>query len=170
MHRQARQFVRELKRRKPEHFNNVRVSEVGSLNINGSCRDMFNAVSYVGYDISEGEGVDYVGRFTEHPIMECDVCFSTEALEHDSMWAKTFEQMYDSVCENGLVFFTCATTGRGEHGTHDNNPESSPETNDYYMNLTERDFYDRFDLDEMFADYEFEVNEQSHDLYFWGIK
>jgi hypothetical protein len=67
------------------------------------------------------------------------------------------------------VFFTCASTGRAEHGTHDSLPDESPVTNDYYRNLTEQDFRDVFDLPMMFADFGFEFNAESCDLYFYGV-
>jgi hypothetical protein len=40
---------------------------------------------------------------------------------------------------------------------------------DYYRNLTEADFVAEFDLDEMFGEWSFEVNEDSCDLYFVGF-
>ena len=169
MHRQARQFVESVKSKLPQYFKDSRVLEVGSLNINGSCRDMFTDCEYVGVDITEGEGVDIVGRFEAQMVDPYfDVVYSTEALEHDQYWLVTFYDMWWRC--NGLIFFTCATTGRREHGTHDHSPDSSPGTNDYYMNLTEQDFRDSWlTLDEMFSEFEFSTNEQSHDLYFWGI-
>jgi len=36
------------------------VLEVGSLNINGTVRDFFDAEEYIGIDIGEGPGVDVV--------------------------------------------------------------------------------------------------------------
>jgi len=169
MHKQARAFVESLKRDKPEHFKDKIVLEIGSLNINGSCRDMFENCGYTGVDLTEGEGVDIVGHAADLILLGSDTTYSTEALEHDERWQETFKNMYSATRSNGLVFFTCATTGRKEHGTHDHSPESSPGTNDYYRNLTERDFRESFALDAMFSDYEFSTNEVSHDLYFWGI-
>jgi hypothetical protein len=48
-------------------------------------------------------------------------------------------------------------------------PDESPVTNDYYQNLTEQDFRDVFDLPTMFADFGFEFNAESCDLYFYGV-
>ena len=42
--------------------------------------------------------------------------------------------------------------------------------NDYYKNLTEKDIRDCADFDEAFSDYEFSIDSNHHDLYFWGIK
>jgi hypothetical protein len=68
-----------------------------------------------------------------------------------------------------LVFFSCATTGRAEHGTRSSNPQDAPFCGDYYANITEQDVKSNCDLTS-FLEYSFEVNEQAHDLYFWGVK
>ena len=42
--------------------------------------------------------------------------------------------------------------------------------NEYYKNLTEEDIRECVDMDKVFADCYFEVEEDHFDLYFWGIK
>ena len=73
----------------------------------------------------------------------------------------------------GLVLMSCATTGCREHRTTRSAPESSPFTVahgwNYYRNLTEADFEDRFDLGQWFSDRAFIVSAESFDLYFVGI-
>ena len=71
-----------------------------------------------------------------------------------------------------FVIFTCASTGRPEHGTTRTTPQNSPFTLkwDYYYNLTKEDFMEALDLDDMFKTYEFSYNPSSCDLYFWGVK
>ena len=68
-----------------------------------------------------------------------------------------------------LVFFSCATTGRAEHGTRRTTPHDAPFCGDYYRNLTEEDVRSECDLT-AFKQYEFSTNESACDLYFWGIK
>ena len=41
---------------------------------------------------------------------------------------------------------------------------------DYYKNITEDDVREAIDVDDIFSSYEFEVEENHCDLYFWGIK
>jgi hypothetical protein len=65
----------------------------------------------------------------------------------------------------GLVFFTCATTGRPEHGTRRTTPGDAPYCTDYYKNLVAEDFSN---LVEDFKHYEFSTYKQ--DLRFYGIK
>ena len=76
---------------------------------------------------------------------------------------------------------TCASKGRAEHGTkrsdfydtviHKYDVNSSPGTNDeYYKNLTKKDFYRNFNISEIFENYFFFYNIHSFDLYFVGQK
>jgi SAM-dependent methyltransferase len=99
---------------------------------------------------------------------------SAECFEHNPYWQATFENMVRVCHPGGLVIMTCATQGRPEHGTARTTPSDSPLTVaqgwDYYQNLAEQDFRRAFDLDAMFDSYEFEVDDQHHDLYFHGRK
>jgi hypothetical protein len=42
--------------------------------------------------------------------------------------------------------------------------------NDYYRNLTEEDIRKSINFDDAFSEYNFSVEENHFDLYFWGIK
>lgn len=164
-------FVELAKKRFPQLFERTRVIEVGSLDINGSVRELFvNPAKYIGCDLVEGRGVDLVCRGHElpYPDQSFDVAISCEALEHDKNWEATFQKMWSLTREGGIVVFTCATEGRSTHGTSDFYPNDSPATNDYYRNLTTGDFKKVFDLGSMFSEYEFYPS--GTDLYFWGIK
>lgn len=182
-HPEQQQFVENLKTDRPEFFKNKKVLEVGSLDINGSIRSLFEKCDYLGIDVGEGKGVDVVcqGQDLDHPDGTYDVASSTECFEHNPYWAETFANMTRMTKPGGLVFFTCATHGRHTHGTRKSHRECSPltvhlgeneckEYDNYYRNLAEEDFESEFDLTEMFSYYEFSVNKTSCDLYFWGIK
>lgn len=175
-HAQQREYIRKLKRIHKRFFSNKRVLEVGSLNINGSLRDFFNCTDYTGIDVGDGDGVDLVcqGQDFNAPDESYDVVCSAECFEHNPYWFETFENMVRLCKKGGFVFFTCATEGRPEHGTTKTSPESSPLSIqigwEYYKNLTIKDFTDRFDFDKHFLEYSFSINNESYDLYFWGIK
>jgi tetratricopeptide (TPR) repeat protein len=72
---------------------------------------------------------------------------------------------------NGLVAFTCATTGRPEHGTKNTSPHSSiasqKVSSNYYKNLVKEDFT-KLNLDKFFSSYSFYSNMFTNDLYFIG--
>lgn len=171
-HPEQRVFFEQTKERFPQYFKDVYVLEVGSLNINGTVRDFFDAAHYLGVDVAEGQGVDLVsaGQDLKFPDNWFDVAVSAECFEHNPQWLETFINMHRMASK--FVIFTCASEGRPEHGTSRTTPEDSPFTLewDYYRNLTEQDFRNSLNFDSMFQRYEFSVNEHSHDLYFWGIK
>ena len=171
-HPEQMRFVASLTRTFPWHFRNTNVVEVGSLDINGSVRQFFyEPTLYIGCDVGPGPGVDLVCPGHELPFSnKFDVAISCECFEHDKHWQKTFAKMVEMVKPNGLVIFSCATTGRPEHGTTKSSPQDAPYTNDYYKNLTKEDFEAAFDLKKLFLKHEFSVNEGSKDLYFWGQK
>jgi SAM-dependent methyltransferase len=163
------QFVASLKERFPDYFIRKDVLEIGSLNINGSIREFFHQCVYVGVDIGPGKDVDLVGRGKNlaYHDKSFDVVASCECFEHNPEWAATFNNM--ARMASGLVFFSCATTGRPEHGTPRTSPQDAPYCGEFYKNITEQDIRASCDLSP-FKEYEFSVNEQAHDLYFWGIK
>jgi hypothetical protein len=73
--------------------------------------------------------------------------------------------------------FSCASTGRAEHGTLTSKPEDAPllsevdmEWANYYKNLTKEDILKVFNPEFVFKEYLFEYNPVSCDLYFYGIK
>ena len=162
------EFVSFVREKLPQYFQHKRVLEVGSLDLNCSIRQFFKECAYLGVDLGIGPGVDLVAKGEElvFPDNSFDVVASCECFEHNPEWVKTFNNMTRMGC--GLVFFSCATTGRAEHGTRKTNPQDAPFCRDYYRNLTEQDFKDNCDMSK-FVEYQFGVNEIAHDLYFYGV-
>lgn len=161
-------YVRLLQTNFPRYFKNKKVLEIGSLNINGTIRIYFYDCEYIGVDLGPGCDVEVIGSGHEldYPDNSFDVIASCECFEHNKYWLETFNNMIRMAKE--FVFFSCATTGRPEHGTTRTTPKDAPFTNDYYRNLTEKDFTDNVDMS-VFSEYEFTTNDQSHDLYFYGV-
>jgi SAM-dependent methyltransferase len=153
-----------------------RVLEIGSYDVNGTVRRQFApAASYVGVDLTPGPGVDRVmfGHEVDDPDGSFDVTLSGECFEHDPHWRDTFENMVRLTRPGGLVTFTCASTGRPEHGTTRTDPLMSPGTqavgSDYYRNLGETDFQG-LPLSTWFDSYRFWYIPTSLDLYFAGVR
>lgn len=93
--------------------------EVGSLDVNGSVRDLFVG-TYVGVDFREGPGVDLVvdahdlkRRFGEAAF---DVVVSTEMLEHDSAFWTSLVQMGEVLISGGHLLLTTRGNGFKPHG------------------------------------------------------
>lgn len=174
-HPEQQHFMISVKQRFPEKFTGCRVLDIGSLDINGNNRYLFNNYKYVGVDIGSGRNVDVVCRGHEYKDNELfDVVISSECFEHDEFWNLTIQNGIDLLKPEGLFLFSCATTGRPEHGTRRTTPQDSPFTsnleNDYYMNLTEKDVVEKINMSQ-FSQYEFIARETwPQDLYFWGIK
>lgn len=175
-HRQQFDFVNRVKLMYPTSFFQKKVLEVGSLNINGTVRDFFTDCEYLGIDVGPGRCVDLVceGQNLDHPDNTYDTTLSCECFEHNPFWSETFLNMHRMTKPNGLIFMSCATTGRMEHGTSRTSPSDSPLTIsngwEYYKNLTEQDFREKMNIDDMFSKYKFEVGTTHPDLYFYGIK
>ena len=98
-------------------WENRRVLDVGSLDINGNNRFLFKGGTYTGIDVGEGRNVDVVTLAHEYDAQPYDVIISTECFEHDAHYAKSIRNIVRLLTSGGLFLFTCATTGRPEHGT-----------------------------------------------------
>lgn len=178
-HPEQKAFCEKVKSLRPEFFEYKRVLDVGSLDINGNNRFLFTSCSHIGIDIGPGPNVDVVAVAHEYnePDESFDVIISTECFEHDMHYAKSIQNIMRLLAKGGMFIFTCATTGRPEHGTRRSDAGvNAPllaghgEWSDYYKNLTEQDIREVLDVDAVFSEYYFEVNEQACDLYFYGIK
>lgn len=177
-HIQQVDFCSSIKRRFPEYFRDAMILDIGSLDINGNNHYLFEDVLYLGVDIARGRNVDFICRGHELSLPDCtfDLIVSTECFEHDQYYPDTLRNICRLLKPGGMFLFTCATTGRPEHGTRRTTPQDAPllagygEWQDYYANLTEEDVRAAINIDEIFVSYEFSVNAESCDLYFWGIK
>ena len=171
MHAEQQEFCRRIKEKFPDFFKGTRVVDFGALDINGSNRELFEDCHYTGVDIGAGKNVDVVSLAHEYtPGTIVDVVISTEMLEHDQHWRKSLQRMFEILRPGGLLFFTCATTGRAEHGTARTSPADSPFTTDYYCNLAEADIRSLWPrIEVMFSDGGFEIG-PPNDLRFWGVK
>jgi hypothetical protein len=170
-HQEQVQFFTSIYNKFKTSFDNKKIIEIGSLIINGSLRDIFQEPQeYIGVDLGAGLGVDVISRGHEinYPHNYFDASLSAECFEHDQFWDLTFQKMIDVTKSGGIIVFSCATTGRAEHGTSRTDAGSSPFTQDYYQNLTEKDFIQKFDIPKVFKQYAFVEENNHHDLYFWG--
>ena len=171
-HEQQQRFCCIVRALFPEYFAGTRVLDVGSMDINGSNRPLFWGCDYTGIDIGPGRNVDYAlgGHHWFPGGKPYDVVISTECGEHDKYYKATIANMMGNLRPGGLMIYTCATTGRPEHGTTRTSQWESPYTTDYYKNLTRADLEAIPHFKEGWECCRFTVNEQSHDLQFWGIK
>ena len=174
-HHNQLMFIAIASRHLRENWAGAKILEIGAHDINGSIRPFFDGSDYTGVDLSEGKGVDLVssGHELRFPDASFDLTVSCECFEHNPEWGATFTNMCRMTKPGGIVMFTCASTGRLEHGTIRTTPKSSPGTQaigwDYYKNLKKSDF-SRFDLRSIFRSFAFFRNDVSKDLCFIGEK
>lgn len=173
-HTEQIHFTKTVKQHFPEFFQDKRVLEVGSLDVNGSVRELFTGGEYIGIDLELGKGVDYAvaGQLADFKTASFDAVVSCNCFEHNPYWLETFANMCRMAKPGGLFILSSAGYGFMEHGTTRTNPDDSPFTVgqgwEYYRNLSERDFA-VLDLKNWFADWKFIHNWKSKDLYFIGV-
>jgi len=84
MHKAILDFMEGFKREHPGFFSNKRILDMGSRDINGTPRHLFEGCEYVGVDKDPGPGVDVVSFMHEYDDGEgFDVVVTNGALEHD---------------------------------------------------------------------------------------
>tara|TARA_Y100000310_G_scaffold307289_1_gene349260 strand:- start:569 stop:1108 length:540 start_codon:yes stop_codon:yes gene_type:complete len=176
-HKEQKEFCMSIKRQFPKYFENKIVLDIGSGDVNGNNNHYFKDCFVLGNDVGYGPNVHLLGFAHELPFIDeyFDTIISTECLEHDRHYDKTLNAAVRMLKSGGLYVFTCATTGRPEHGTSRSKPYQVFATRvdgleDYYKNLTEADIRKVLNVGTHFSEYEFSVNNGHHDLYFWGIK
>lgn len=177
-HKEQIDFCTSVKVMHPSFFQKKLVLDIGSLDINGNNQYLFERCNYLGVDLLEGDNVDFTSKGHElnFPDGSFDTIISTECFEHDSFYPETIKNIIRMLKPGGLFLFTCATTGRPEHGTKRTTPDDAPfvqafdEWADYYKNLTEKDIRQVIDIENTFDSFSFSINESTCDLYFWGIK
>ena len=179
MHTEARDFTLFVKKILHDYFINKKVLDVGSGDINGNNRFLFENCTYDGNDVIRARNVTIVSKTKDLQFENStfDTILSTECFEHDPEYKESFSKIYNMLKPDGLFCFTCASTGRGEHGTRRSQAGDSYGTiggledmSDYYKNLTEQDLNEVLPLNNLFSSWDTYYNSMSKDLYFVGIK
>ena len=181
-HREQRDFCSNIREKYPDHFIGKKVLDIGSLDINGNNRFLFQDCDYIGLDVGEGKNVDVisVGHLYDAPDNYFDTIISTEVFEHDMFYEETIKNIIRMLKPGGAFIFTCAGEGRPEHGTRRCGEFCAPlltqisnEWADYYKNLMQDDFLKIQGFTETFPDGWFIYNQDvdiPSDLYFFGVK
>jgi len=102
-----------------KHSQQGRVLDIGSLDVNGSVRDLFPLADYIGLDMRPGDNVDVVGNSHDIPFDDdhFDMVLCLEMLEHDDNPFRTAREIKRVAKDNGTII-VCAS-GIGMH-KHDN--------------------------------------------------
>lgn len=173
MHNEVKTYCESIKAKFPEYFKNKMVLDVWSLDINGNNRYLFEDCNYAWYDLWEWPNVDYILDFSKERqddmfYPKWNVVISTEMLEHCNNVEIALKNMLESLVSWWLLLITAAWEWRPEHWTSNNDPDSSPFTNDHYKNITEKDIIEALNPDENFSEYE--ISTINNDIRFYWIK
>ena len=179
MHGEAIDFMSWVKSILGDYFINKRVLDVGSGDINGNNRFLFENCIYEGNDVIAAKNVTIVSKTKDLQIEDAtfDTIISSECFEHDPTYQQSLKKIYSMLKPGGLFCFTCASTYRPEHGTARTTPWASfgtvgdlDDMANYYKNLTEKDIHKVLNLPKSFSVWNTYYNALSCDLYFVGIK
>ena len=96
---------------------NVSVVDVGSMNINGSYRPIFNdkKIKYIGLDLAAGNGVDIAIKDPYHYPMNSesiDVVISGQTFEHCEFFWEAFIEMARVLKKDGYIFLIAPSCGK----------------------------------------------------------
>ena len=170
-HPEQHNFFLKVREKFPNKFKNVNVLDFGSLDVNGSLKDLFEDSKYIGIDIHEGKNVDVISKAHEFKIDTlADTVVSGEMLEHDEYWMESLLNMYNCLKEGGLMVVSAAGDNRLEHGTGNaGDPWIWGTSPNYYKNITFQmicEFCQKISVSEFY----FEYGVGKFDVYFYLIK
>lgn len=174
-HKTQIRWCEKIKKEHPQYFVNKRVLDIGSLDINGNNKGLFENCDYIGLDLIKGPNVDVVSIAHEFNCdKQFDVVVSTNTFEHDMYLELTLRKMVELLKPAGLMFF-CGSSNHKEHGTERTSPWASgtAQINDkkwanYYKNLEVKDITNILNLKEIFSGFSLEDKEK--DIRFVGVK
>lgn len=95
------------------------ILEVGSLNVNGTLRDVIPVT--VGLDMRPGPGVDVVADVSNMAFgpESFDHVVSSDALEHIEHWRLAMDAMWNVLKPGGCLLLTMANPRKGRHAYPD---------------------------------------------------
>lgn len=116
------------------------VLELGSRDVNGSCRQLFAGARYLGVDVAEGTGVDLVAdAATVEPPFTPDTVVCCEVLEHTPDAVLIIHNAARVLAPGGLLLLTCAGEGRAPHSGQDGGALREDE---WYRNIADAELAD----------------------------
>lgn len=120
MHVGNEQWVADIQKRYSDEITGAKLLELGSLNINGTARDLMKPATWIGIDQTAGPCVDIVCRAAETAFTEAefDVILSTSMIEHDPDWRESLAHNLFWLKPGGLFLLSW-----GAEGNHRHDPE-----------------------------------------------
>jgi cephalosporin hydroxylase len=96
-----------------QNIENKKVLDVGSYDVNGTMKPIFERAQYIGLDMEGGPNVDVVGSSHEIPFKDnyFDIVISSSCFEHDDMFWVSFNEMCRVIKPGGLLYIQAPQNG-----------------------------------------------------------
>lgn len=96
-----------------KNIENKKILDVGSYDVNGTMKPIFEKGQYVGLDMEEGPNVDIVGVSHDIPFKEeeFDIVISSSCFEHDDMFWISFQEMCRVLKPGGYMYIQAPSNG-----------------------------------------------------------
>jgi len=96
-----------------ENIETKKVLDVGSYDVNGTLKPIFEKGNYIGLDMEKGPNVDVVSNAHEIPFRDnhFDIVLSSSCFEHDDMFWETFLEMCRVLKPGGYMYVQAPSNG-----------------------------------------------------------
>jgi SAM-dependent methyltransferase len=96
-----------------KNIENKKILDVGSYDVNGTMKPIFEKGDYVGLDMEAGPNVDVVGVSHDIPFEkdEFDIVISSSCFEHDDMFWISFQEMCRVLKPGGYMYIQAPSNG-----------------------------------------------------------
>lgn len=114
MHEQSKKEALKFKEKYISDLYPLRVLDIGSQDINGSLRSLFEPYhEYLGLDITKGKNVDIVANnLLKLPLRQkFDVVVTSSCFEHNPLFWVTFNEMVRVTKKGGLIYINTPSEG-----------------------------------------------------------
>ena len=96
-----------------KNIQTKKVLDVGSYDVNGTLKPIFEKGNYIGLDMEKGPNVDVVSNAHEIPFQDnhFDIVLSSSCFEHDDMFWETFLEMCRVLKPGGYMYLQAPQNG-----------------------------------------------------------
>jgi SAM-dependent methyltransferase len=96
-----------------DNIENKKILDVGSYDVNGTMKPIFQKGEYIGLDMEQGPNVDIVGVSHKIPFEkdEFDIVISSSCFEHDDMFWISFQEMCRVLKPDGYMYVQAPSNG-----------------------------------------------------------
>jgi cephalosporin hydroxylase len=96
-----------------QNIENKKILDVGSYDVNGTMKPIFEQGQYIGLDMEKGPNVDIVGKSHEIPFIDnfFDIVISSSCFEHDDMFWVSFKEMSRVLKPGGYMYIQAPQNG-----------------------------------------------------------